>query len=57
MIRFLFSKDFLGILGWSSDKDLELSLLGAWVRSLVQELRSHKTGNTVNKLKVGIINK
>lgn len=42
MIRFLFSKDFLGILGWSSDKDLELSLLGAWVRSLVQELRSHK---------------
>ena len=42
MTRFMFLKDFLGILGWSSDKDLELSLLGVWVRSLVQELRSHK---------------
>lgn len=42
MTRFIFLKDFLGILGWSSDKNLELSLLGVWVRSLVQELRSHK---------------
>ena len=39
----------LGLSGWPSDWDAELSMQGAQVQSLVGELRSHMLPGTVGK--------
>ena len=41
---------FWGIPWWSNGSDFTFSLPGAWVQSLVEELRSHKPHDMAKKI-------